>query len=172
MSRNWTEAQKDAINAVGGNVLVSAAAGSGKTAVLVERVTRRIVDRENPVRADRFLIVTFTRAAAGEMRERIDAAINALIAKNPTDSWLINQKMLLSAAKICTIDSFCSSLVRENFNELDLAPDFKTADEGELSVLSQEACDMTMEELYNRKDKSFRDLVELLFAGRAEPTIL
>ncbi len=166
MSRNWTEAQKDAINAHGGNVLVSAAAGSGKTAVLVERVTRRITDRVNPVRADRFLIVTFTRAAAGEMRERIDAAINTLIAENPTDSWLINQKMLLSAAKICTIDSFCSSLVKENFNELDLAPDFKTADEGELSVISAEACDMTMEELYNRKDKSFRDLVELLFAGR------
>ena len=166
MSRNWTEAQKDAINAKGGNVLVSAAAGSGKTAVLVERVTQRILDRENPVRADRFLIVTFTRAAAGEMRERIDAAINDLIAKNPTDSWLINQKMLLSAAKICTIDSFCSSLVKENFNLLDLAPDFKTADEGELTVLSAEACDLTMEELYNCKDKSFRDLVELLFAGR------
>ena len=166
MSRNWTEAQKDAINARGGNILVSAAAGSGKTAVLVERVTQRILDRVNPVRADRFLIVTFTRAAAGEMRERIDAAINELIAKNPTDSWLINQKMLLSAAKICTIDSFCSSLVRENFNLLDLAPDFKTADEGELNVLSAQACDMTMEELYNRKDKSFRDLVELLFAGR------
>lgn len=166
MSRNWTEAQKDAINAKGGNVLVSAAAGSGKTAVLVERVTQRILDRENPVRADRFLIVTFTRAAAGEMRERIDAAINELIAKNPADSWLINQKMLLSAAKICTIDSFCSSLVKENFSLLDLAPDVKTADEGELTVLSSEACDMTMEELYNRKDKSFRDLVELLFAGR------
>lgn len=166
MSRNWTEAQKDAINARGGNILVSAAAGSGKTAVLVERVTQRILDRENPVRADRFLIVTFTRAAAGEMRERIDAAINALIAKNPADSWLVNQKILLSAAKICTIDSFCSSLVRENFNLLDLAPDFKTADEGELSVISAEACDMTMEELYRKGDKSFRDLVELLFAGR------
>ncbi len=166
MSRNWTEAQKDAINAKGGNILVSAAAGSGKTAVLVERVTRRILDRENPVRADRFLIVTFTRAAAGEMRERIDAAVNELIAKNPGDSWLVNQKMLLSAAKICTIDSFCSSLVKENFNLLDLAPDVKTADEGELCVLSAEACDMTMEELYNRKDKSFRELVELLFAGR------
>ncbi len=166
MSRSWTEAQKDAINAKGGNVLVSAAAGSGKTAVLVERVTQRILDRENPVRADRFLIVTFTRAAAGEMRERIDVAINELIAKNPADSWLINQKMLLSAAKICTIDSFCSSLVKENFNLLDLAPDVKTADEGELSVLSSEACELTMEELYNRKDKNFRDLVELLFAGR------
>ena len=166
MSRNWTEAQKDAISAKGGNVLVSAAAGSGKTAVLVERVTQRILDKENPVRADRFLIVTFTRAAAGEMRERIDAAINSLIAENPNDSWLINQKILLSAAKICTIDSFCSSLVRENFNLLDLAPDFKTADEGELSVISAEACEATMEELCRKGEKSFRDLVELLFAGR------
>lgn len=166
VKRNWTEAQKDAINARGGNVLVSAAAGSGKTAVLVERVTRRITDAENPVRADRFLIVTFTRAAAGEMRERIDAAINELIAKNPADSRLVTQKMLLSAAKICTIDSFCSSLIKENFNEVDFAPDFKTADEGELSLISAQAADMTMEELYNRKDKSFRDLVELLFAGR------
>ena len=166
MSRKWTEAQLDAITARGGNVLVSAAAGSGKTAVLVERVTRRILDRENPVRADRFLIVTFTRAAAGEMRERIEASLNALIAQNPSDSRLVEQKMLLSAAKICTIDSFCSSLVRENFNLLDFAPDFKTADEGELSVLSQEACDITMEELYNSKDESFRGLVELLFAGR------
>lgn len=166
MPRNWTEAQKDAIKARGGNVLVSAAAGSGKTAVLVERVTQRILDRENPVRADRFLIVTFTRAAAGEMRERIDAAINALIAENPSDSWLVNQKTLLSAAKICTIDSFCSGLVRENFNLLDLAPDFKTADEGEINVISAEAVDKTMEELYESKDKSFRNLVELLFAGR------
>ncbi len=166
MKRSWTEAQKDAINAKGGNILVSAAAGSGKTAVLVERVTQRILDSENPVNADRFLIVTFTRAAAGEMRERIDAAISALIAENPTDTRLVNQKILLSAAQICTIDSFCSALVRENFNLLDIAPDFKIADEGELSILSSEACDITMEELYGKKDESFRNLVELLFAGR------
>lgn len=166
MKRIWTEDQKDAIEAHGGNVLVSAAAGSGKTAVLVERVTRRILDTQNPVNADRFLIVTFTRAAAGEMRERIDAAIDKLIAENPGDSRLVSQKMLLSAAKICTIDSFCSSLVRENFNFLDLAPDFKTADEGELSILCNEACENVMEELYNSKDASFRNLVELLFAGR------
>lgn len=166
MKRNWTEAQKDAISAKGGNILVSAAAGSGKTAVLVERVTQRILDKDNPVNADRFLIVTFTRAAAGEMRERIDAAISALIAENPEDSRLVNQKILLSAAQICTIDSFCSALVRENFNLLDLSPDFKIADEGELSILSAEACDKTMEELYERKDRDFRNLVELLFAGR------
>ncbi len=166
MKRNWTEAQKDAISARGGNILVSAAAGSGKTAVLVERVTQRILDKENPVNADRFLIVTFTRAAAGEMRERIDAAISALIAENPEDSRLVNQKILLSAAQICTIDSFCSSLVRENFNLLELSPDFKIADEGELSILSAEACDKTMEELYERKDSDFCNLVELLFAGR------
>lgn len=166
MKRVWTESQKDAIEARGGNILVSAAAGSGKTAVLVERVTQRILDKANPVSADRFLIVTFTRAAAGEMRERIDAAIDKLIAENPADTRLVSQKMLLSAAKICTIDSFCSSLVRENFNLLDLAPDFKTADEGELAVLCAEACENVMEDLYNSKDESFRNLVELLFAGR------
>ena len=166
MKRVWTENQKDAIEARGGDILVSAAAGSGKTAVLVERVTQRILDRQNPVSADRFLIVTFTRAAAGEMRERIDSAIDKLIAENPGDSYLAEQKMLLSAAKICTIDSFCSSLVRENFNLLDLAPDFKTADEGELSLICNEACENVMEELYNSKDTDFRNLVELLFAGR------
>ena len=166
MKRVWTEDQTDAIQARGGNILVSAAAGSGKTAVLVERVTRRILDRENPVNADRFLIVTFTRAAAGEMRERIDAAIDKLISENPSDSRLVSQKMLLSAAKICTIDSFCSSLVRENFNLLDLAPDFKTADEGELSILCNEACENVMEQMYDSKDTAFRNLVELLLAGR------
>ncbi len=171
MKRVWTEDQKDAIEARGGNILVSAAAGSGKTAVLVERVTQRILDRENPVNADRFLIVTFTRAAAGEMRERIDAAIDKLIAQNPADTRLVSQKMLLSAAKICTIDSFCSSLVRENFNLLDLAPDFRTADEGELSILCSEACERVMEQLYESKDENFRNLVELLFAGRDDSSL-
>ncbi len=166
MARNWTAAQTDAINARGGDILVSAAAGSGKTAVLVERVIKRLTDRENPVSADRFLIVTFTRAAAGEMRERIDAAIDGLIRENPSDSYLVSQKMLLSAAKICTIDSFCSSLVRENFNLLDIPPDFKTADEGELSVLRVMACEEALERLYQSKSEVFHSLVELLFAGR------
>ncbi|MGN0446930.1 MAG: helicase-exonuclease AddAB subunit AddA [Acutalibacteraceae bacterium] len=171
MARNWTLPQKNAIEATGGNILVSAAAGSGKTAVLVERVIRKITDRENPVAADRFLIVTFTRAAAGEMRERIDAALNSLIAQSGGDSFLTEQKMLLSGAEICTIDSFCSSLVRENFNLLDIAPDFKTADEGELRALCQKAVDETMEEMYQSKDPDFRRLTELLFTGRDDSSL-
>ena len=116
MSRNWTQQQSDAINARNGSVLVSAAAGSGKTAVLVERVIRRLTDTQNPTSADRLLIVTFTKAAAGEMRERISAAIEEKLRENPEDRNLIRQQMLLPSAKICTIDSFCLSLVKENLN--------------------------------------------------------
>ena len=121
MARLWTSQQKNAIEARGGSVLVSAAAGSGKTAVLVERVIERITDKENPTSVDRLLIVTFTKAAANEMRQRISAAIDDKLRENPSDSNLINQKMLLPSAKICTIDSFCNSLVRENFQLLDIS---------------------------------------------------
>ena len=145
MSRNWTAEQKNAIEARKGSVLVSAAAGSGKTAVLVERVIERLTDKENPTDADRLLIVTFTRAAAGEMRERIADAISERLRKDPTDENLINQQMLLPSAKICTIDSFCSSVVKEYFNYLDISPDFKMVDEGELSVIRQSAVDETIE---------------------------
>lgn len=171
MARNWTIEQKQAIEANGGNILVSAAAGSGKTAVLVERVIKKMTDRKNPVSADRFLIVTFTRAAAGEMRQRISAALESEIAKNPSDKHLINQQLLLPSAKICTIDSFCNSLVKENFSLLDISPDFKTADSGELDLLSQQALELTMEEMYSKGDIDFRNLVELLFKGRDDRNI-
>ena len=147
MSRNWTEQQKDAIKARKGSVLVSAAAGSGKTAVLVERVIERITDPENPTDADRLLIVTFTKLAAGEMRDRIAKAVSALIKKDPGNSRLINQQTLLANAKICTIDSFCSSLVKENFELLDISPDFRTADEGELAQAGAVAVAQTPREL-------------------------
>ncbi len=167
MSRNWTEKQKQAIKARRGSVLVSAAAGSGKTAVLVERVIERLTDKDNPTSADRLLIVTFTKAAAGEMRERINAAIENLLKERPDDSNLIRQQMLLPSAKICTIDSFCLSLVKENFQYLTLPADFKNADEGELQILSKQAMDMTLEKMYETDaDGSFRNLVELLFRGR------
>ncbi len=166
MKTKWTDEQKDAINARKGSVLVSAAAGSGKTAVLVERVIERLCDKENPTDADRLLIVTFTRAAAGEMRERISKVIAQRLRENPTDENLINQQMLLPSAKICTIDSFCSSLVKEYFQHLDVSPDFKTADEGELSILKQNAVQETLEWMYRFGGNDFKNLVELLFAGR------
>lgn len=167
MAKNWTPEQKNAINALDGNVLVSAAAGSGKTAVLTQRVIKMISEGSNPVSADRLLIVTFTRAAAREMRERINDALSALIRRDPTNKKLISQQMLLMSAKICTIDSFCYDLVKENFELLPFAPDFKIGDEGELELLARQAMDVTMEELYkNDETGEFRDLSELLFGGR------
>ncbi len=167
MARIWTEAQSDAINALDGNVLVSAAAGSGKTAVLTQRVINRLTVGDNPTSVDRLLIVTFTRAAAQEMRERIGHALTELLKKDPTNHTLISQQILLPSAKICTIDSFCSDLVKENFQALSLSPDFKIADDGELQILSKQAMDITMEQMYeNDSDGSFRNLGELLFSGR------
>lgn len=171
MTRTWTEKQTDAIKARGGSMLVSAAAGSGKTAVLVERVIERLCDKENPSSADRLLIVTFTRAAAGEMRQRISAAIEQKLREDPSDTNLINQQMLLPAAKICTIDSFCNSLVRDNFQLLDISPDFKNADEGELNLLKAQAMELTLEQLYESENKDFLDLVELLFKGRDDSNL-
>ena len=171
MKRNWTEKQLDAICSTGGSVLVSAAAGSGKTAVLVERVIRRLTDSENPTNANRLLIVTFTRAAAGEMRQRIAAAIEDLLKENPNDKNLVNQQMLLPSAKICTIDSFCNSLVRENFQLLDISPDFKNADESELGLLKAQAMSDTLEALYEKGEPDYLRLVELLFKGRDDSNL-
>lgn len=171
MKRNWTEKQLDAITATGGSVLVSAAAGSGKTAVLVERVIRRLTDPVNPTSANRLLIVTFTRAAAGEMRQRIAAAIEDRLKENPNDQNLINQQMLLPSAKICTIDSFCNSLVRDNFQLLDISPDFKNADESELSLFRAQAMSDTLEELYEKGEPDYLRLVELLFRGRDDSNL-
>ena len=117
MAFNPTKSQEKAITAKG-NVLVSAAAGSGKTAVLVERVISKLCDKQSGVSADKLLIVTFTNAAAAEMRSRIEKRLDEVIKKNPDDKTLLLQKHLLPSAKICTIDSFCIDLVRENFEKL------------------------------------------------------
>ncbi len=171
MSRNWTKAQKDAIDARNGSVLVSAAAGSGKTAVLTERVIERLTDRENPTDADRLLIVTFTRAAAAEMRERISVALSELIKNNPGDSNLLKQQMLLPGAKISTMDSFCMSLVKENFQLLDIAPDFKMGEESEVEIIKNAAMDEAIELMYSEGEESFKTLVEVLFKGRDDTNI-
>ena len=124
----WTPAQLDAINARDGSVLVSAAAGSGKTAVLVRRIIELITDSENPVSIDRMLIVTFTRLASAEMRTRIDQAINDLLREDPYNKHLLNQRRLLYSARISTIDSFCIDFVRQYFFELGVRNDFRIAD--------------------------------------------
>lgn len=171
MKRNWTPSQKNAIDARRGSILVSAAAGSGKTAVLTERVIERITDKENPTGIDRLLIVTFTRAAAQEMRERISAAVSSRLRENPGDVNLINQQMLLPGAQISTIDSFCMNLVKENFQLLGISPDFRTADESELKVIKAAAMEKAIESMYEDGGESFRTLVEVLFKGRDDSNL-
>lgn len=165
MSRNWTPQQKNAIYATDGSVLVSAAAGSGKTAVLVERVIQLITREKNPLDVDRLLIVTFTRAAAAEMRERIQAAVNKLLENDPYNAHLLAQRQLLYSANISTIDSFCGDIVREYFHTLDVARDFRIADEGELEILRQEALDSTFESFYDTEDNDFYSLLDA-FKGK------
>lgn len=164
--RKWTPDQQNAIEARGGTLLVSAAAGSGKTAVLVERVIQRLLDPVNGCDADRLLVVTFTKAAAAEMRERISAAISARRSAQPDDARLLRQQMLLPCASICTIDSFCNDLVRENFHRLDLSPDYKILDAGEITLLRGEAMDTVLEGFYQENDPAFTELLELVRKGR------
>ncbi len=169
--RKWTPDQQDAIDARHGTLIVSAAAGSGKTAVLVERIIQRLTDAENPCPADRLLIVTFTRAATSEMRSRISAALEKALAKDPTNDNLQRQQMLLPSAKIYTIDAFCNDIVRENFESLGIAPDFALLDESESKVLQKQAVETVIEELYEEDSAEFKALVELLFAGRDDSSL-
>ena len=154
-----TPVQQNAITAKG-NVLVSAAAGSGKTAVLTERVISLISDKENGISADRLLVVTFTKAAAAEMRLRIEARLNEECEKRPDDSHLRRQMLLFPSAKICTIDSFCIELVRENFDKLGVNPDFKIVDDTIISVLQQKAIEQVFEKEFNANEPVFLKLLE------------
>ena len=133
----FTPQQQKVIDLREKNILVSAAAGSGKTAVLVERILGLILDEKNPVDIDRLLIVTFTNAAAGEMRERIGAAIEERLRKEPESLHLQRQATLLHHAQITTIDSFCLFVIKNNFNEIGLDPGFRVADSGEVELLKQ-----------------------------------
>ena len=131
--RKWTGAQQDAISARGGTVLVSAAAGSGKTAVLVERVISRLTDPVSPVDADRMLVVTFTRAAAAEMKDRIAARLSQMQDSDPQNPLFRRQQLLLSRASISTVHSFCKDLIQENFYRLGISPEFRILDDGEIT---------------------------------------
>ncbi len=156
-----TKQQELAINAKG-NILVSAAAGSGKTAVLVERVINLLTDKESHVRADELLIVTFTNAAAAEMRSRIEKRINEVCLDNPNDPALMEQKHLLGNAKICTIDSFCIDLVRENFDKLDILPDFKISDNVSLDEINQKVVYSVLNRYINDGDETISQLADLV----------
>lgn len=168
---NFTSDQLNAIEARGGTILVSAAAGSGKTAVLVERVIRLITDPEQPIDADRLVVVTFTKAAAAEMRERIDERISELLQNDPDNMSLRRQKLLLHRAHIDTIHAFCASCLREFFARAGIAPDFRIADDSEIRAIRSEALQELIDQCYNEGSPEFYNLVELLGDERSDRTL-
>ncbi|MBP3708125.1 MAG: helicase-exonuclease AddAB subunit AddA [Clostridia bacterium] len=153
----WTDEQKDAIYDSGSNILVAAAAGSGKTAVLVERIINKVIN-EN-VDIDKILVVTFTNAAASEMRERILEAIYKKMEEFPDNKNLQRQIILINKASICTIDSFCLDVIRNNFFEIDVSANFRVADTTEIELLKQEVIDDIFEDKYLNKDEEFLRLI-------------
>ena len=165
MKREWTPQQLNAITAADGSVLVSAAAGSGKTAVLVERVIRLITSSNNPIDADRLLVVTFTRDAAAEMKQRISQALSKLLEDDPFNPQLIRQSKLLYTASICTIDSFCGDLVKEYFHTLGVSSDYRIADKPELELMKTAAMDIAVEAFYNEGSTEFAKLLDA-FSGK------
>ena len=154
----WTNEQLQAIEKSGNNILVAAAAGSGKTAVLVERIINKIINQKIDI--DQLLIVTFTNAAASEMRERILEAIYKKIEEEPENTHLQKQVNLISRASICTIDSFCLDVVKNNFYEIGVAPNFRIADNAELDLIKQETLEDLFEKKYEIEDKKFLKLLE------------
>ena len=162
----WTPAQRAAIDDRGGALLVSAAAGSGKTAVLTERAVRLITDPERPVDADRLLIVTFTNAAAAELRARIGQALLRRCQQEPGNTALRRQRMLLQRAPICTMDAFCLDLLHKHFQALDIPPDFAPADPGSVELLRTAALAETLEHAY--ADPDFCAFADLYGKGRTD----
>ena len=176
MGMKFTPEQQRVIELHNSNILVSAAAGSGKTAVLVERIIRMICDGEHPADIDRLLIVTFTNAAAAEMRERIAAGIAARLEADPGNEHIQKQSALLHNAQITTIDSFSLFLIRNHFNEIGLDPDFRVADEGEIKLLQQEVLAQLLEDAYagqfvSEAPEQFHACVEYFCPGGRESVL-
>lgn len=170
MSR-WTAKQREAIEADGMNLLVAAAAGSGKTSVLVERIIRKLLDEKNNIDIDELVVVTFTRAAAGEMRERIAAALNERLRENPTSRRLERQLVLLNAASISTFDSFCQSVVKKNFHQLDIDPKFRIASEPELALIRHDVLEDLFEDNYSEGTADFLAFVDAYANERGDSRI-
>ena len=154
MAVTFTKEQQETIDARNASILVSAAAGSGKTAVLVERIIQMVKDPVHPVDIDRLLVVTFTSAAAAQMRERISQALSDVVDEHPENAHLTRQLTLIHHAQITTIDSFCLYLIRNHFDEIGLDPDFRVADEGEVRLLKRDVLDEMLEEYFARGAES------------------
>lgn len=166
----WTAEQKNAIDARGEQILVTAAAGSGKTAVLTQRVKEILCDSENNCDVSRILVVTFTRAAAGEMRERIAAALREA-QNNGGGAYIKRQLTLLPTADICTIDSFCAKLVRDNFHLADISRDYTMLDEADEKELLRKTVLSIIEELYESDDEDFAALNKMFLSERDDSAL-
>ena len=169
---DWNDKQIEAIDSRNGSVLVSAAAGSGKSAVLVERVIRRLCDEENKCPADSLMIVTFTNAAASGLRHKINEALSEKIRENPNNEYLARQQRLLSSTVIGTMDAFCGNLVRENFFRTDIETDFRILDSAEETLLESNAIDTVLEKYYAEKSKGFVDLLELFGSDKYDRSMI
>ena len=173
MGVSWTEEQRRVIDTRNCNILVSAAAGSGKTAVLVERILQLITDQQHPIDIDQLLIVTFTRAAAGEMKERIRQAIEKQLETDRENEHLQRQSILVHHAQITTIDSFCSYVVKNYFHLIDLDPSFRMGDEGEMRLLQADVAEQVMEEAYAcEENQEFTDFVDGFSSGKTDTKIV
>ncbi len=170
--RNWTPEQQFCIDDNGGTVLVSAAAGSGKTSVLVERIIRKITHPEHPASVDRLLVVTFTNAAAAEMKHRIADQLTECVALDPENTHLQRQLLALPRASISTVDGFCATLLRENAYRLNLSAQFKIAEEQQMTLLRGEALQETLDECYRSKDPHFLNLAASLSNGKNDRALM
>ena len=171
MSVKWTEEQQKVIDLRDRNILVSAAAGSGKTAVLVERIISRITDENDPADVDRLLVVTYTEAAAAEMKERIGAAIEKKLEEQPGNVNLEQQSTLIHNASIMTIHSFCLSVIRDHFHVIGIDPAFRIAEEGELRLLMQDVLEELIENFYAEGSETFLNFVDQYGTGRNDQKI-
>ncbi|MCI8371316.1 MAG: helicase-exonuclease AddAB subunit AddA [Lachnospiraceae bacterium] len=171
MAVQWTEEQQQVISLREANILVSAAAGSGKTAVLVQRIIDKVMDQNHPVNIDQMVIVTFTQAAAGEMRERIQAAIEKEAALHPENEHLQRQRTRIHMANISTIHSFCKHVIQNHFQEIDLEPSFRIGDEGELKLMKKEVLSLVLEDFYTEGSEEFYRFTETFSSGKSDDRI-
>ena len=168
---NYTKEQEQAIFLRGKNIMVSAGAGAGKTRVLVSRMAELIMDKEHPIEADRFLVMTFTNAAAAEMKERIGTELEERLEKDPDNLYLRKQIRKIRQADISTIHSFCNHLIRTHYNELAIDPSFRIGEEGELFLLRQQAVEQVLEEAYASGRESFLQFVEAYAPGQNDTVL-
>lgn len=172
MADRWTDKQYQAITADGRSILVAAAAGSGKTAVLTERIVKKITDKDHPVDIDRMVVVTFTKAAAAQMKQRIRTKLEDLAQASPDNERIQAQMTLLNNAHITTIDSFCLDIVRNYFADIDLDPGFRTADDGEIALLENDVMEELLEDCYTKGENTFFELVDAYGTGRDDTKLV